>query len=166
MSQDAAQVLTEYSGMMAYVVRGILSDPQEIEECLGEVGRKVVERLPDYNPEKGALSTWLTAICRNTAVDHLRSLERRRREDAPLPEAADGAPGPEESLLHKERAAALRRALETLKEGDRRLFYRKYYYLQSTARLAAELGTTERAVEGRLYRIRKKLQRELGGDWR
>ena len=31
-------------------------------------------------------------------------------------------------------------------------------------RIAAELGTTERAVEGRLYRIRKKLQKQLGGD--
>ena len=31
-------------------------------------------------------------------------------------------------------------------------------------RIAAELGTTPRAVEGRLYRIRKRLQEQLGGD--
>ena len=35
------------------------------------------------------------------------------------------------------------------------LFYRKYYYLQPTAQIAAELGMTERAVEGRLYRLKK-----------
>ena len=30
--------------------------------------------------------------------------------------------------------------------------------------IAAELGLTPRAVEGRLYRIRKGLQNKLGGD--
>ena len=60
--------------------------------------------------------------------------------------------------------AVLAQALAGLKTRDRDLFYRKYYYLQSTDRIAAELGTTPRAVEGRLYRIRKKLQAQLGGE--
>ena len=51
-----------------------------------------------------------------------------------------------------------------LPQRDRLLFYRKYYYRQSTAQIAAELGTTERAVEGRLYRIKKALREQLGGD--
>lgn len=49
-------------------------------------------------------------------------------------------------------------------QNDRALFYRKYYYLQSTAQIAAELGMTERAVEGRLYRLKKRLRTMLGGD--
>lgn len=48
--------------------------------------------------------------------------------------------------------------------SSRLLFYRKYYYRQSTAQIAVELGTTERAVEGRLYRIKKALRKALGGD--
>ena len=55
-------------------------------------------------------------------------------------------------------------SVPSLSSRDRALFYRKYYYLQSTARIAAELGLTPRAVEGRLYRIRKGLQNKLGGD--
>ena len=58
----------------------------------------------------------------------------------------------------------LERALTALPQRDRLLFYRKYYYRQSTAQIAAELGTTERAVEGRLYRIKKALRKALGGD--
>ena len=67
-------------------------------------------------------------------------------------------------MLQKERVQHLQEALDKLSARDRTLFYRKYYYLQSTARIAAELGTTERAVEGKLYRIRKRLQTLLGGD--
>ena len=33
------------------------------------------------------------------------------------------------------------------------------------ARMAAELGLTERGVEGRLRRLRLKLRRALGGEW-
>lgn len=73
-------------------------------------------------------------------------------------------PTPEERLLQQERRQALERALTALPQRDRLLFYRKYYYRQSTAQIAAELGTTERAVEGRLYRIKKALRKALGGD--
>ena len=93
-----------------------------------------------------------------------------------VPDAQDGGseelsgdlpsaePTPEERLLQQERRQALERALTALPQRDRLLFYRKYYYRQSTAQIAAELGTTERAVEGRLYRIKKALRKALGGD--
>ena len=67
-------------------------------------------------------------------------------------------------MLRRERIQALEQALNQLNRTDYLIFYRKYYYLQSTARIAAELGFSERAIEGRLYRIRKKLQKQLGGD--
>ena len=46
------------------------------------------------------------------------------------------------------------------------MFYRKYYYLPSTAQIALELGLTERAVEGRLYRLKRQLRKLPGGDKR
>ena len=93
------------------------------------------------------------------------ALERRRGREGELsPDLPDPAPGPEEEVLRRERTRALRQALAGLRTRDRDLFYRKYYYLQSTDRIAAELGTSPRAVEGRLYRIRKKLQAQLGGE--
>ena len=52
-----------------------------------------------------------------------------------------------------------------MSEIDCSLFYRKYYYLQSAAQMAAELGLTERGVEGRLRRIRLRLRKELRGEW-
>ena len=66
--------------------------------------------------------------------------------------------------LIDEAFARTAQALTALPQRDRLLFYRKYYYRQSTAQIAAELGTTERAVEGRLYRIKKALRKTLGGD--
>lgn len=150
------ELVEKHSGLLEYVARGILQDQSLVEDCISRVWLRAVERQDSYDPERGAVSTWLAALCRSTALDCLRE-QRRRQSSAPetLSEAlADDSPEPEELLLRRERAERLRQALAQLGEADRRLFYRKYYYLQSTAQLAAELGTTERAVEGRLYRIK------------
>ena len=71
---------------------------------------------------------------------------------------------PEDALLRQERAERLKAAVDRLNETDRLLFYRRYYYLQPVAQIAAEMGMTERSAEGRLYRLRQRLRRELGGD--
>ena len=158
-------LLRHFDGMLRYIAGGILSDPQEREDCLAQVRAKVWEARERYDPDQSTPATWLTALCRNTAVDCLRRLGRRPQAEELSPHHPDPAPGPEEALLQKERAQALARALNALNRKDYQLFYRKYYYLQSTQRIADELGTTPRAVEGRLYRIRKKLQTQLGGEW-
>jgi len=67
-------------------------------------------------------------------------------------------------IIKKERQSAVNYALRQLSPKDRMLFYRKYYYLQSIAQIASELGMTERAVEGKLYRLKKQLRKMLGGE--
>ena len=78
--------------------------------------------------------------------------------DAAAPETV------EDTILRRERAERLQAAIGRLGETDRQLFYRRYYYLQPVAQIAAEMGMTERAAEGRLYRLRQRLRQELGGD--
>ena len=151
-------LLAHYDGMLRYIISGMLSDPQDQEDCLAQVRAKLWEGRHQYDREKASPTTWLTAY------DHLRAQHRRGFLEELDPRRPDPTPGPEEKVLQKERIQRLQEALDKLSARDRALFYRKYYYLQSTARIAAELGTTERAVEGKLYRIRKRLQTLLGGD--
>lgn len=149
-----------YSPLMRYIISPILPDEQDREECLADVSLLVWERIGLYDPSRGAFSTWLTALTRNAALNRMRG----RRDTQPLPlEHPSPAPGPEEQVLRQELLEELQRALKALPLKDRVLFHRKYYYLQSTSQIAAEMGMTERAVEGRLYRLKKRLRKELGG---
>ena len=159
---DALQ--TAYGPLLRYIIVPILSDPSDREECLSDVLMQVWQSIGGYRPELAALSTWLAALARNAALNRRRANARRRTVplDAAVPDPAEG---PEQAALRAERAQAVRRAVAGLSARDRALFLRKYHYYQSTAQIAAELGLTERAVEGRLYRIRRRLQAELGGDW-
>lgn len=157
-------LLLHYGPLMRYIIAPILPDPQDREECLSEVSMRVWSRIAQFDPARGSWTAWLTAITRNTARNYHRSAQNRRDtqaipEGTPAPDAS-----PEEAILQAERSAALHDALARLGQNDRALFYRKYYYLQSTAQIAAELGMTVRAVEGRLYRLKKQLRRMLGGE--
>lgn len=150
-----------YGGMIGYIVRGILRDSRDVEECVSDVYLRLWNNF-SFDPQKGRLSTWITTVARNTALNRLKA---QGHQESGLEEAGGSEDSVEAFALRRERTAELRRAIDDLSPEDTELFYRKYYYLQSTARAAAELGTTERAVEGRLYRIRKKLRQRLGGDF-
>ncbi len=158
------EALLHYGPLMRYIIAPILPDPQDREECLSEVSMRVWSRIAQFDPARGSWNAWLTAITRNTARNYQHSAQRHRGTQAipagtPAPDAS-----PEEAILQAERSAAVHAALGRLSPGDRALFYRKYYYLQSTAQIASELGMTARAVEGKLYRLKKQLRRMLGGE--
>jgi len=157
-------LLTRYTPLIRYVIAPILNDPREQEECIADVAMRIWEKAASFDLKKGSLTTWLTVISRNAALNRLRDRRWQNQTEALEEQMADPGPGPEEYLLQKERIQLLQQAVEELLPGEKNLFYRKYYYRQSTAQIAAELGMTERAVEGRLYRIRKQLKKRLGGE--
>ena len=153
------------SPLLRYAIRAILPDPGEQEECLSDLMLQVWARIGAYDPQKGALEAWLVTLARNLALNRARAAQRRGGRLEALSDALpDPAPGPEELLLRRERARRIQEAADRLSRADRLLFYRKYYYMQSTAQMSAELGLSQRAVEGRLYRLRQRLRRELGDE--
>lgn len=154
----------QYAGLVHYIVGNILENPEDTEECVSDIYIKIWNSIESYSLQKGKFTTWLTVVARNTALNYLKYKQHRNHEE--LKEDAAGTSSLEEEVLRRERAEELKQAIATLSLEEQHLFYRKYYYLQKTAQIAAELGMTERSVEGKLYRLRKKLQQKLGGDFR
>lgn len=155
-------LLRQHGALIRYILRPILPDARDREECYADISLKIWRSAGSFDGGKGSLRVWLTALSRNAALNYAR---RRTEPDAPLEDDMPHSGGSaEEELLRLERQQRLGNAVAALTE-ERRLFYRKYYYCQSTAQMAAELGLTERAVEGRLYRLRQRLRELLGGDF-
>lgn len=154
---------TAYTPLLRYIITPILTDERDREECLSDVLLRVWDSIGAFDPGRAALTTWLTHLARNTAINRRRGNERRREGGSLEETVPDTADGPEQSVLREETAQAVWAAVARLGRRDRELFLRKYYYYQSTAQIAAESGLTVRAVEGKLYRIRKHLREELGG---
>jgi RNA polymerase sigma-70 factor (ECF subfamily) len=169
MQNKNADSLTEfrlrYGPLIHYILKPILKDERDIEECFSDITVTVWNNIQFYSPDKGTFTTWLTAISRNAAFNKARKQNRINRNEEPIYETTPSpCISPEESAIKKEQQKLLQKAIGTLSKDNQNLFYRKYYYMQSTAQIAAELGLSERAVEGRLYRIKQILRKELGGD--
>ena len=161
----AKELLLHYGALMRYIIAPILPNAQDQEECLSEITMRIWEKMETYDESRGNWTSWLTALTRNTALNHARK-NKKIGETTELPlDMPSKEPTPEEVVLRKERQAVIRQALLEVSARDRLLFYRKYYYMQSTAQIAAEMGMTERAVEGKLYRLKKQLRKRLGGEW-
>lgn len=133
-------LLGQYGPLLRYVVRPILPREEDREDCLSEISLRIWARIGGYTEDRGTLAAWLTAIARNTALSHAQR-EGPRTPEALSHQTADPTPSPEEEVLRRERRETLRRALNALDQRDRLLFYRKYYYCQSTAQIARELGS-------------------------
>ena len=160
-----AELLRHYGPLIKYVIAPILESPQDREECLGEAVMKIWDKIEQFSEQRGSFKAWITAIARNTALNHRRRNEAHGSGEELLESVPAGEATPEEQVLRNERREELKRALYRLSAKDRALFYRKYYYCQSIEQIAAEAGMTKRAVEGRLYRIKKQLRQILGGEY-
>lgn len=161
---DRALPLLElhYGPLIRYIIAPILSDHRDRDEVFSDIILRVWDRIDQFDPSHGNLANWLSIISRNAAIDRLRKnvpAAGEIPEEIPAPDS-----DPEQQLIRKERQQALSRAIRTLTSEEQTLFYRKYYYRQPTSQIASEYGTTERAIEGKLYRLRKKLREVLGGE--
>ncbi|HET7133260.1 MAG TPA: sigma-70 family RNA polymerase sigma factor [Gammaproteobacteria bacterium] len=129
------------------------------EDLTSQTFEKAWRARHRYRKDIAGFATWLVAIARNVANDHLRA----RRQHAPLEAAADVADActPEDAHSHasdRERLAAL---LERLPERERELLAMKYG-AGLTNRAIAELT---RLSESNVGTIVHRAVQTLRRDW-
>lgn len=118
---------------------------------------RIVKHIRRFDSEP-AFWSWLTVLARSAAVDEQR---KRARYLAVLDrffrrEQLNGAAVNHDADAHL--SALLEQNLEELAEDERRLVESKYFARSSVKEIADELQTTEKAIESRLARIRRKLK--------
>ena len=122
--------------------------PREWEEVAADVFWAAWQERKKLQP--GRLKGWLSVTARNRALNLLA-------EDI-LVLSGDG---PQQELEAREAAGLVRTALSTLEREDRELFVRRYYYGQTVARAAEEMGMNLSTAKSRLRRGRERLKEAL-----
>lgn len=100
------ELLRHYGPLMKYVIAPILPDTRDREDCLSEAALRVWERIGQFDGERGSWAAWLTALTRNTALNRARSNARHGGE-ALSEQTPSQEPGPEETVLQRERRGAV-----------------------------------------------------------
>ena len=122
------------------------------------------ERFAGDARDERAVGAWLRGIARN--LDRARRRADARRAEGG-PEELDAVASPDTSddpTDAAEDAQRLRDAIDRLPKAER-IVVRAFYLEESDAKtVAALLGRSERAVEGVLYRARRRLAGLLAAD--
>lgn len=106
--------------------------------------------------DAGRFLPWLAAICRNTAVDMVKTRARDRRT------GNDDCGAVREARCHEnDTVAVVREILMRLEPDVRDIIVLRYYNQMTYEQIAGMLGVSEEAVNGKLRRARKTIRQEL-----
>lgn len=167
---DALATLFEpYEEMLRRHLGRLLRDGEAAEDVLQEVMLRVWTHAGQWRGE-GAFGAWLVRLATHRALNHLRSVKRRRAE--PLEGDGEGpAPGwmvdaaslgADQLLEEAERRRLLRGCIDELTEDKREVLRLVYDAHMEVRQVAAELEIPEGTVKSRLFHAR----RQVAGKWR
>lgn len=143
-------------------------DEQAALDALAATLARVVRHIKVF-PTEEVFWSWLSVLARSAFSDQTRKqrrylalLERFARQSS-----AERS-GPDSAQADARLRGALARSLEALSPADRQLVDWKYFDRRSVRDIARELQASEKAVDSRLVRVRRKLRetvlRELNDD--
>jgi RNA polymerase sigma-70 factor (ECF subfamily) len=145
------------------LVRRVVRDPTIAEEVSQEVFVEVWRTAPRFDPDRGAVLTWILTMAHRRAVDRVRSEEAARSRDDRVgrmetPNTEDVG-STVESRLEAER---VRRALGGLSDIQREAIELAYYggltYREVAELLDVPLGTVKTRIRDGLIHLRDALE--------
>ena len=153
----------KYGAYCAAIIRRLLGDGRDSEECLNDTWLGAWNAMPPQRPIR--LPPFLGRIARNTALDRYDYNTAQCRGALPavleeLGECVSGAPL-EEALDFCALGEAISGYLDTVSPAARRAFLRRYWYGDSLEDIARRYGYTTSKVKSLLHRTRKGLREHL-----
>ena len=150
--------------VFAMIVRQV-SNEQDAEELTQDTFLRAFSHIGSYDPERASLATWLCRIAYRLTLDFLK---RRRpfvvsMEDSEVwqTDISDEQLEAELSTGNEERIQKLELLIDDLPPDERMLLMLHYFENRSLDECSFIMDATPHALANRLYRIRKKLYKQL-----
>ena len=155
-----------YGGYIRYVAYAILHDESDADEITNDTYLKAWNSIPPQRPQP--LKAFLGRIARQLSLNRAEYNTAEKRGGSQYPLALDELL---ECIADKDTAPdavdlialrdALNAFLRTLPSDARRMFIRRYWYMDSIADIAWTFAASESRVKSTLARARAKLRKTL-----
>jgi serine/threonine-protein kinase RsbT len=154
---DASQDLAELTGLIRRVVAGRVSSREAVDDIVQETVMRLL--ATSHRLDGRAIGPYAIVTARNLVASQWRRADTGRRHEHRLFDPR-GAAAPDDALLEREEAEAIRAALERLSPREREVLVAHEVEGRDTRSLAEELRSTPGAVAAQLGRSRAKLRVE------
>ena len=162
--QRAITLLYEYYSPALYnIILQLVRTEAIAEEVLQDAFLKIWEKVEQYDPKKGRLFTWMVRICRNMAIDTLRSSQfKKGNKTDSIPDSVYD----DEALTQSpaETDPGLRKVVSKMDEQSRKiidlLFFQDYTQSEASEFLGIPLGTIKSRSRKAIQELRVILKDE------
>ena len=158
-------VQMKYGNYLRTISRNILGDELDAEECVNDTFLKAWNNIPPAKPDN--LRTYLGKITRNLSINLFEKNTAKKRggsqTDLVLEELSEIIPGEglENVQESKTITSAINKFLENQTGEYRKIFVRRYWYLDSVIDIAKRYHFSESKVKTALFRMRNDLREML-----
>lgn len=159
------QAIGQYGALVNGVVIKMLgtSNKLDVQECVSNVFIKLWKHSERFDASKGSLKGYIVAIARNEALSKLKALQKDNLHESL--ENMENDIGVEmdmtSELASKLNGQLIDELVGDLKEPDRQIFIRRYYWGERIKAIAKIMHLEEKFIENRLYLSKRKLRKEL-----
>lgn len=166
-SEDAiSETNNKYGKYCKYIANNILHNQQDVEECVNDTYIKLWNTIPPNRPK--SLSAFLGKIVRNIALNKYERNNADKRGCGQvalvideLNECIPNNINVEFEIESITLTNILNQFLASLDVDKRKIFIRRYWYLNSIKDIAHSYGISESKVKMSLLRSRNKLKKVL-----
>jgi RNA polymerase sigma-70 factor (ECF subfamily) len=163
-----AELYDRYSRLVMSIALAVVGDRGTAEEITFDIFLRVWQNAASYDPAQAKVSTWLSRLTRNRAIDRLRRESVRPSahsvafcDDTSPP--ADRAPGDPETAAHlaleRQRVrAAVAQLPEEQREALALAFFQGYTHREIAGLLEESLGTVKGRIRSGMIRLRELLK--------
>ena len=165
-SEEAIKALdVKYGKVFRALSFKILNDRQDAEECVNDSYLGTWNAIPPAKPSP--LLAFVCKIVRNVSLKRYERNAAAKRNgfyNVALEELEDCLASPttvEEEIAERELTEMIEEFLDSLSKENRVIFLRRYWFSDTYADIANQVGITEKNVSVRLTRLRKELRKYL-----
>ena len=155
-----AEIIRTYNDGLTLYINSFVGNLSAADALSEDTFVKIGVKRPHYSG-RASFKTWLYAIGRNMAMDHLR--KNPKQETIPAEECAEVTDGEtmETAYLKKEQRIILYRAMAKLKADYRQVLWLIYFEEMTAAEAAKVMKKSPHGVEVLVSRARQSLKAEL-----
>jgi RNA polymerase sigma factor (sigma-70 family) len=165
-----AELMQRYKDSIYFMLLKMVNNRDDADDLTIEAFGKAFKNLHQYTPDY-AFSTWLFKIATNNCIDFIRrkkkmtfSIDKNMENDNGQEmqfEIKSSMLDPEERMIKKQKALAMRDVVEKLKPRYKRLVELRYFQERSYEEIADELQLPLGTVKAQLFRAREFLYQIL-----
>jgi len=158
------KLVDEYKGLVYGICRLSYIPDQEADDLAQEAFIKIWQNLPNYDPKKGGLKSWVASLTRNLRIDRYRRNRQQRLTDSmdegwedtsvssALQQITDPQQSPYDSAFSNEVAAIIQQAANKISPAMRDVVTLRIVHELDNREISTQLCIPEGTVKSRVNR--------------